>query len=292
MKGRILVPLDGSPLAERALPSAVILGKELPAELLLLQAVSAPEDCSRQEGESLVRRLEAEAHLYLAEIAGTLGGNGLKVSWAVEKGPAAESIVDYGADTGLTVMATHGRSGARRWTRGSVAERVLQASSSPVLMICAFQPAIGAHPEQWRRILVPLDGSSVAEKVLTPVSSIARAMRVEIVLLRVSIVQTSGEFQGDLLIPLVGNLQTADAIAQAYLEETAAGLESDGLQVTTTVQRGAVAETIVDYAQDHQVDLIAMCTHGQTQSGRWALGRVSDRVLRSGCHPLLLTRAG
>lgn len=292
MDERILVPLDGSPLAERALPCAGMLGRELPAELVLLQAVSAPDRLSEEESESEVQRLEAEARLYLAEVAGRLSEEGLKVSWVIEHGPAAESIVDYGADTQLTVMATHGRSGASRWTRGSVAERVLQASSSPVLMICALQSPERLHPKQCRRILVPLDGSDVAERVLTPVASIARALDAEVMLLRVSIVQTLGEFQGDLLVPLVGSLRTADGIAQEYLERVAGGLASEGIKVTTTVQRGAVAETIVDYAQDQQVDLIAMCTHGQTESGRWVLGRVSDRVLRSGCRPLLLTRAG
>lgn len=142
-----------------------------------------------------------------------------------------------------------------------------------------------------KSILVPLDGSPPAEQVLPPVVSIAKALDSKITLLRISIIQTSGEFQGDLMMPLEGNTQTADGIAQEYLDQVASRLAGEGVQVFTAVRRGAVAETIVDYSQDHQVDLIAMCTHGQTGLGRWALGRVSDRVLRSGCRLLLLTRA-
>jgi nucleotide-binding universal stress UspA family protein len=292
MERRILVPLDGSPLAERALPCAVMLASEMPAELVLFQSVPVPLECSDGEKDSRLGQLEAEAREYLAQVAGRLDRNGLRVSRVVEHGPAAESIVDCGADTQLIVMATHGRSGANRWARGSVAERVLQASSTPVLMICALQPPPKDGLVRCRRILVPLDGSPVAEQVLPSVISIATALDARVILLRVSIVQTSGEFQGDLLMPLVGDLQTADGIAQEYLDQVASRLVDDEVRVATTVQRGAVAEVIVDYAQDHAVDLIAMCTHGQTGLGRWALGRVSDRVLRAGCRPLLLTRAG
>jgi nucleotide-binding universal stress UspA family protein len=291
MERRILVPLDGSPLAERALPCAVMLASEMPAELVLFQAVSVPFDYADEERNSLLGRLEAAASEYLAQVAGKLDQNGLGVSQVVERGPAAESIVDYGADTQLIVMATHGRTGANRWARGSVAERVLQGSSTPVLMICALQSPQRADSMRCKSILVPLDGSPPAEQVLPPVVSIAKALDSKITLLRISIIQTSGEFQGDLMMPLEGNTQTADGIAQEYLDQVASRLAGEGVQVFTAVRRGAVAETIVDYSQDHQVDLIAMCTHGQTGLGRWALGRVSDRVLRSGCRLLLLTRA-
>lgn len=292
MEHRILVPLDGSPLAERALPCAVMLATKMPAELVLFQSVAIPFDCPEPETDSLLERLEVEARRYLAEVAAKLDQNGLRVSRVVERGPAAESIVDYGADMRLIVMATHGRTGAHRWARGSVAERVLQGSSTPVLMICALQLPHKADLVECMSILVPLDGSPAAEQVLPPVVSIAKALDAKVILLRISIIQTSGEFQGDLLMPLVGNVQTADGIAREYLDQVASRLAQDGIQVSTAVRRGSVAETIVDYAIDHEVNLIAMCTHGQTGLGRWTLGRVSDRVLRSGCRLLLLTRAG
>ena len=97
---------------------------------------------------------------------------------------------------------------------------------------------------------------------------------------------------GDFFMPLEGTLRTADKIAGRYLDRVSDRLGEHGVQVSTTVQMGAVAESIVDYAENHQIDLIAMCTHGRTGLGRWILGSVADRVLRAGCIPVLLVRAG
>ena len=296
MKTRILVPLDGSPLAERALPCAQMLGRELPAELVLFRAVFLPVDMramlAGRHTDALAKRFDSEARAYLTRQAAELRDAGLKVSQVIGHGPAAEAIVDTAAnpDIQYIVMATHGHGGAHQWARGSVAERVLQCASVPVLMTCALEEK--QEPMCCRNILVPLDGSVTAEQALPPAVSIAKATGAEIALFRVSIVFTSGEFTGDFFMPLEGTLQTAGRIARDYPNQVAGRLGAEGIQVSTNVQMGAVAECIVDYAQEHQIDLIAMCTHGQTGLGRWTLGSVSDRVLRSGCLPVLLVHAG
>jgi nucleotide-binding universal stress UspA family protein len=142
-----------------------------------------------------------------------------------------------------------------------------------------------------RRILVPLDGSAMAEQVLPPATSIAKAMDAEMVLFRVSIVQISGWFTGEWLEPLEGDLRTADQYAKDYLSRVAGHLADQGVKVSTAVRVGAVAESIVNYTETQQIDLIAMCTHGRTGLARWALGSVADRVLRVGRIPILLVRA-
>lgn len=297
MARQILVPLDGSSLAEKVLHCAKMLGRALPAELVLLHSVSIPYDPGAiQAGrrtDALAEQLDRGSREYLGKVAGDLRGAGLKVRLVVEQGPAAEAIVDTAADPEiqLIVMATHGFGGADQWARGSVAERVLQLASVPVLMLCSLKEGAGRQPTSCRRILVPLDGSRVAEQILTPTISIAKATNAEIKLLRVSIVYTSGEFVGDLCIPLEGTLQTAGQIASDYLDRVAIHLAEQGIKATTVVQMGPVAESIVEYAESNQIDLIAMCTHGRTGPGRWTLGSVSDRVLRSGCIPILLVRA-
>jgi nucleotide-binding universal stress UspA family protein len=170
---------------------------------------------------------------------------------------------------------------------------VVQSADVPVLLVRAREEAPGdTHgAASCQRILVPLDGSRVAEQVLPSVVFIARAVGAGIVVFRVPIVYLSGSFTGDWYLPLQGVLATARQDAQAYLDRVADDLSGQGLRVSTAMRVGAVADSIVDYAQVNQIDLIAMCTHGRTGLARWTLGSVADRVLRAGHIPLLLVRA-
>lgn len=301
MTTRILVPLDGSRLAEQVLPCARMLGQGLPAELVLFRVVSMPlevQDVLEKDilkAGVLISLLEAKANDYLNGIADALRKIGLNASHAVETGPAAEAIVDYANRKAiqLIVMATHGYTGIKRWTHGSVAERVLQSASVPVLMGCGLRGGLstGQDARLCQQILVPLDGSATAEQVLPPAASIARALEAEMILFRVSIVHVVGSIVGEWIQPLEGDLRTADQLAQNYLDRLAGRLAEQGIEVSTTVQMGAVAESIVEYAQTRKIDMVAMCTHGRTGLKRWAMGSVADRVLRAGGVPILLVRA-
>jgi nucleotide-binding universal stress UspA family protein len=302
MATRILVPLDGSDLAEQAIPCATMLAQGLPAELVLFRAVDVEPDAQDALGrvgmkaEALLVRLAEEAEGYLARQAEALVARGLVVEYVFWHGPAPEAILDYVAASAIdyVVMATHGYSGLKRWTHGSVAERVLQAARVPLLLVRAGEalPADEAHePKLCRRILVPLDGSRLAEQILPVVTSVARALDSQITLFQVPIAYVSGAMTGDWYLPVQGALETAEKDAQAYLDAVAARLAEEGLAVSTALSVGSVASCIVEYAEAHEVDLIAMCTHGRTGLARWALGSVSDRVLRAGSKPLLLVRA-
>jgi len=299
--GQILVPLDGSPLAEQALAGAMMLGRKLPAELVLLRAVSIAPDFRETlsdvglEAAAIMEKLEAEANDYLREVEDQLRGADLRARRVVRHGPAAEVIVNYATQTGVQqiVMATHGHTGMTRWAHGSVAERVLQSAGVPVLLVRAQEGEFTRSRElrELQRILVPLDGSTTAEQVLPAATLIAKAMCAEMALLRVSIVYLLGSFVGEWLEPLQGSFKTANQCAKDYLDHVGGRLEGEGVEVSTTVQMGAVAESIVQYAETQQMDLIAMCTHGRTGVGRWTLGSVADRVLRASSMPILLVRA-
>jgi nucleotide-binding universal stress UspA family protein len=301
MSDRILVPLDGSTLAEQALGCAIALARALPAELVILRAVSIPPDTREilnnagLEAATLREQIETEASTYLREVASELQDAGLSMRQVVRHGPPSEAIVDYAAqrDIRQIVMTTHGRTGISRWTHGSVAERVLQAASVPVLMVRAQERELHISPPQvsLRRILVPLDGSTVAEQVLPSVTDVALALDAEMILFQVPIIHVSGSLSGEWYLPIHGVMETATQDAEAYLERTAAGLRERGVAVSTTTGIGGVADSIIGYAQANQVDLIAMCTHGRTGLGRWVLGSVSDRVLRGSRVPILLVRA-
>jgi nucleotide-binding universal stress UspA family protein len=301
VKSRILVPLDGSRLAEQALSCAMTLGRGLPAELVLFRAVSIPSDVQEAldkaglRAEPLMERLETEANEYLEAMSHLLSETGLSFSHVVRHGLAADAILDFfeQSDIELIVMASHGYTGIKRWAHGSVAERVLQKASAPLLLVRAREAASKELPEAspCRRILVPLDGSRVAEQVLPAVTPIARALGCEVTLFQVPIVYASGSLIGEWHLPLQGDFETPDQVAQDYLDHLASDLRNLGIEASTATWVGPVAESIIDYAKVNDADLIAMCTHGRTGLARWALGSVADRVLRAGDKPILLVRA-
>ena len=302
METQILVPLDGSPLAEQALSCAVTLGRGLPAELVLFRAVSIPSGARRyldgaamKEGD-LMERLDVEANDYLQGVADQVRQAGLSVETVVQHGLAPEAIVDYAEqmDIWLIIMATHGYGGIKRWTHGSVAERVLQAASVPVLMVRAQEKDAEDSRQLMlcRRILVPLDGSEMAEQVLSPVTSVAQAVGAEVFLFQVAVDQPASMFGSDwFFLPAEGEFEEEEREAQAYLQRVADSLREGGIKVFTGTQIGPVAESIVEYAEANEIDLMAMCTHGRTGLARWALGSVADRVLRAGGVPILLVRS-
>jgi nucleotide-binding universal stress UspA family protein len=196
MAARILVPLDGSSLAEQALPCAVTLARGLPGELVLLRAIWIPPDILEMLDEStvelnaIVAQLETEANGYLDPLVEQLREAGLNARFVVRRGPAAETILDYAGQVNVDqiVMATHGYSGIKHWTHGSVAERVLQAARMPLLLVRVGEQDLASdwqQPARCRRILVPLDGSPVAEQILPSVVSVAQAMSGELVLFQV-----------------------------------------------------------------------------------------------------------
>ncbi len=299
---QILVPLDGSALAEQALSCAVTLGLGLPASVVLFRAVSIPHDVQKTLDEAslkpgpLMERLENDAQEYLESVGYLLRETELSFEYVVRHGLAADAIVDFAErmNVRLIVMATHGYTGLRRWRHGSVAERVLQAASVPVLLIRAHEPDVARalrESMQCRRILVPLDGSELAEQVLPVISPMAAALDSEIILFRVPSVQFGSWAGGDWYVYLGDVSEIVDVEARSYLDDVAGRLRTQKIDVSTATRLGGVAESIIDYSEANGIDLIAMCTHGRTGLARWALGSVADRVLRAGNTPILLVRA-
>lgn len=298
---QILVPLDGSPLAEQVLPCAMTLSRGLESELVLFGAVSIPSDTEEilaragVKADAMLEELKTEANEHLRQVVDQLRECGLGARHVIECGPAAESIVGYAEqmDVRQIVMATHGYNGPNRWTHGSVAERVVQSASVPVLLLRVKETQVtdSRQPMCCQRILVPLDGSVRAERVLPVVTPIARALESELILFQVPIVYVSGWMTGEWFLPVQGVLATAEQDAQAYLDYVATRLQQQGVRASTATEIGGVAASIIGYAESNQIDLIAMCTHGRTGLARWALGSVADRVLRARCLPLLLVRA-
>ena len=137
----------------------------------------------------------------------------------------------------------------------------------------------------YKKILVPLDGSELAEKVLPQVIGLAKLTNAEIHLLRVVLVHTvPGADPTDRQVEAVHQ-------AEEYIEATAGKLKKEGLQVVTHVRYGHEASEILDQVDHSGADLLAMCTHGRSGPTRWAMGSVSEKVVRRSPVPVLLIRA-
>ncbi len=277
---KILVPLDGSELAERALATAQQLALVTAAELVLLRIVPPlflsvdplVFDQMSQQGED-------EAMAYLRRVQDTQLPANLRVHLVTQTGPVAGLILQYAQNHAcdLIIMSSHGRSGASRWVYGSVADKVLRGACCNVLIIRA---QIEETPFTHQRILVPLDGSQLAESALEPALVLAQALPAELVLLRVvnpahlTLETTTMRQQSDYL----ENHDREET--EAYMQQIQASLTGQPVVIHTDIVKGSTAETIIDYAAAHRFDLIVMSSHGRSGIQRWVYGSITEKVLR------------
>ena len=298
MYSRMLIPLDESKLAEQVLPYARYLAKALaiPVELLevvdseALKLLANPEQ--GRYVDTLLADRKASARNYLETIAGSFQGT--RVTFSVENGKAEELIIDKAAadkDT-LIVMATHGRSGMQRWLLGSVADKVLHGSTNHLFLIRATEQGKTDGEAPLKKVIVPLDGSPLAEKVLPYVVDLGKKMRLEVVFQRAYALPPaiSADEYGTYSEELFNQLE---AEAKDYLTEKIKEVEQDGLKnVSSVVDLGYGAEEITSLARKTPDNFIAMCTHGRSGVTRWVLGSVTERVVRHSGDPVLIIRAG
>ncbi|RMG45174.1 MAG: universal stress protein [Acidobacteria bacterium] len=300
----ILVPLDGSDLARRALPLASSLAERLDAKLVLFSvaqpsglefvwcgeaALPLAGEPGAAPAEELAEEAERVARAHLEAEAARLRGEGREVECRIGRGEPAPAITATADETGalLVVMATHGRGGVSRWALGSVADKVLRRASCPVLLVRAGMARVGGPP---RRILVPLDGSRAAESVLPIVTRLAAACASETVLAHVlpDLRRLSWGHRGE------GGRAMEERYrrwAETYLGETAERLRREGIEARTEILGGAdVAEALLARQEAGDIDMLALSTHGRGGLDRWAFGSVADRLVRAGGIPVLATR--
>jgi nucleotide-binding universal stress UspA family protein len=292
MYKKILVPLDGSALSEGVLPYVRSLAQPMhvPVEFLRVNgAALTPNVLSRQGGD------------YLETIAASFSGI-TDCKCTVELGDPAGTIVDHAAaQPGILIaMATHGYSVPQRWLLGSVAQKVLHGATNDLLLV---RPAQGASSGKARlnKVLVPLDGSELAGKVLPTVSELAAYLQLEVVLVHVLIRFLFGP--PDAFLPMFGtNIPNQEEIwaqasseANQYLTGKVEQLRVQGLTRVSSVLIEGTAEgaaaAILDLARKTSDNLVAMSTHGRSGIGRWLLGSVTERVVRHSNNPVLVIRA-
>jgi nucleotide-binding universal stress UspA family protein len=295
MFNHLLVPLDGSRLAEVVLPAAARLAQTLGASVTLVHVIerNAPEEI---HGERHLADA-AEALAYLEQVAARAFPPDMHVDEHVhttEVRDVARSIVEHVGELNpdLIVMCTHGRGGPRNWLVGSIAQQVIALGTTPVLLI---QPdGAGATPEfLCRHLLIPLDGDPDHEPALTVAAGLAQACTAEIHLMMV--VYTFSTLQGQRaaaarLLPGAASawLEISEQGARDYLEGHAARLREMGLAVAVTVVRGDPATAIVRTAKRVNADTVVLGTHGKAGMDAFWAGSVAAHVAGRTHMPLLL----
>ena len=321
---RILVPLDGGTLAERALPVAARIARASGGSIILLRVVSPlveygywnysmPTATTNLGGLADVDI--ANATDYLKAIASSSDLAGVNTSIEVHSGPAAMVIfnVTQSQHIDLIVMSSHGDTGLKRWILGSVAQKVARHSTIPVLVLRRGQETLTkeAHPlpytERPFRILVPLDGSVLAKEALLPAAQLIAALAAPGLgaMHLVWVIKPQPLHGGQELDPTTKEhmLQRAkkylDSITEYLRGSIAAQLK---LTVTWSVAIDTdAASAIIRVAENGEdaegsgvfggCDIIAMATHGRGGLQRWAMGSVTERVLQGTKLPLLIVRA-
>jgi nucleotide-binding universal stress UspA family protein len=288
----IVVPLDGSPLAEAALPHAYLLAAEAGSTVLLLRVVHGRATLNGTDAAL------AEAETYLEHVQRHISAGGVSVRTHVATGTPAEAIASVAAqqDADMIAMGTHGRSGLRRMLLGSVTNAVLLATPLPVLLVRAeHRPAVqlGAY----RRLLVPLDATPPSEDALRFIvrNGFAPAARILLVhAVAPSLVYAPaplGDTPTQILWQEGQEIDRQVGAAQSYLHAAARAYPGRSIEpVTVTLDEPAAA--ILGAARAQDVDAIVMTTHARSGGKRLLDGSVAAEVLYGATVPVLLLRGG
>jgi nucleotide-binding universal stress UspA family protein len=291
----LLVPLDGSRLAETALPAAAFLAGLFRSTVTLVHLIEHNAPPAIHSDRHLTDPAEAQA--YLAEVARRAFPAGVPVERHVhttEVSDVARGLVEHAAELGadLIAMCTHGRGGLRGWLFGSIAQQVVGLGAAPVLLVRPTESG-NAPPFACRMILVPLDGNPDHEAGLPVAAELAKAGGGAVYL--VMVIRSLGNLKGEMvatamLMPLATNalLELGEKEAEAYLHRQTTWLRAAGVAVTAEVARGDPAPYLLNAAQHVGADLIVLGTHGKSGLQAFWSGSVAPKLSGRSHAPLLL----
>jgi len=291
MYDKILVPLDGSELAEVTLWYAARLAGRLHAALTLVYVSSPDELTSPHMHECYLRDVLARVKADADKIAAETKGGEITVDYKILKGDSAEEIIDYAdkAKIDLIILSTQGKSGIKRWPLGNVANKVIGATRKQVLLIRAKGAKSDVYKDRLVKVLVPVDGSRESESILKFVSYLAAELDLEITLFHMwvrEMVQYPGK-------ETISREQKLIKRANVYVEKLGARLKEQGLRVKAVfndVLPSEEAAEIIKLSEEGKFSMVAMATHGRSGVGRWVFGSNANKVLNEGSTPLLLVR--
>ncbi len=271
-----LVPLDGSPQADTILPYISWLAKQLNMPITLLSVADT-------HGATLPGSAQRDVARRLEELVSPLGDQGIQVATAVAVGRPAQEILRIAEDRrcDLIVLSTSTASLTGRGTLGPVADKVFHASHIPLLLV-PTQPE-GTSTARGRPIttlILPLDGSPLAESALPYAEDLAKQLAAAVVLTRA--VPFGGAYV-DEKTPLTGEIE-----AKVYLQGMVDRLQADGVEVQLRVLGGLPTPYILDLAKQTPQSLIVLTTHGRSALARWFVGSVAEGVVSAAEVPVLV----
>jgi nucleotide-binding universal stress UspA family protein len=296
MLNHILVPLDGSLLAECVLSHAVTLAQVFETRLTLLRVVE------RDQATGLKRAIDplqwqirkVEASVYLDKLATRLGKIDLQPEKVILEGLPPERIIEFTRDhkIGMIIISTHGQSGLSGWNVSSVVQKVILHAHVPMMIVRAHtSPATDIAQMRYRRVLVPLDGSRRAECVLPLAQRLALFHKSQLLLVHVIVKPEiprhtpSSEEERQLVDRLTKLNQTR---AGEYLERLRAQL-SPGVETRIIVSH-APAASLQDVVVQENADLVVLSAHGYTSGTRWPYGSIALNFIAYGTTPLLIVQ--
>jgi nucleotide-binding universal stress UspA family protein len=309
---RIVLPLDGSQVADHALGYATALADRFHASLTLVTVIALPHPRAfggeiPSESSTAVRsahatalaRGEQEATDHLESIAAPLRARGIACEVALHHGnPAAEIIACAGDTPGtLIVMSTHGRTGVERWRLGSVAQHVLRHAAVPTVIVRARGDDPPAARPTVAEITVTLDGSLLAEGALPAATALADAFGVPLVLLTVlpDIVYLASHDDTEYTASTFQEERAAAEEVGQYLARVVARTTTATRSVTSVAWRGAAnrrEEDISGYLAERPGGIVVMASHGRGGVLRWVLGSTTEGMIGQSPQPVLIIRAG
>jgi len=313
---KILVPLDGSPRAEYAIPVAARLAQASGGTVVLLRVAGLPTvfvPYPSADPWTIQKIIDADVEEAKGYLQSAASGDRLidaHVETEVIVGTAATTIFSEAGRFDLIVLCSHGYTGMKRWLLGSVAEKVVHHAPIPVLLLREGGPAlVSAHlqAEGPLRALIPLDGSARSQAVIVPAAQLIAALAAPgpatLHLTQVvALLETTKSGRGEREALMRGAEQYLSATVEHLREELVGGALADfKLAITWSITRdddiaagilrvAEAGEETEDVGVSGSFDLIAMATHGYSGIQRWAMGSITERVLHATRLPLLIVR--
>jgi nucleotide-binding universal stress UspA family protein len=295
----ILVPLDGSLLAECVLPHVVAVARAFNTKAMLLRVVG--QNRARGTTHSVDplnwQINKTETNVYLSKVDTRLQEAGVRTATANREGLAADQIIDFAESEGasLIVLSTHGQSGLSQWGMGSVVQRIMSSAPTSLLIVRAHEAGCAELTEHhYRRILVPLDGSWRAEHVLPMVISLARLHHAQIYLVHV----VKKPEMARHMPPTQEDIELSDRIVARNQEEITRYFDlmqmrspQEGVEVQTQVLISEdVATALHNFVAREHIDLVALSAHGYSGNSEWPYGSIANNFITYGKVPLLLSQ--
>jgi nucleotide-binding universal stress UspA family protein len=293
---QILIPLDGSSLAECAVSCAVAFARAFGARVTLLRVLEQAQnlDCLQPIDPLDWSMYKKEANTYLAELASRFEAEGLDAEFLLKEGPPAQRIIEVIQEKGidLMVLSSHGRSGLSGWSAGSVFQKIISRARISIMIVRAYH--VGEDPSapfRFSRILVPLDGSKRSEFALPPATTLADSHNAGLILAHVVSMPE---------MPRWTQLTEEDSELVNRLVER--NREEMGKHFETVLPRLPIdAQTLVETSDDPAVrlhelvleqkaDLVVLSAHGYSGKSKWTFGSIAHTFIAYGATPLLLVQ--